>query len=743
MMLLLTSFALAETLNLSVNMKVKALEGTFDPTTDVVFASGDWNGYNDADTLRDLDHDSIYTGAVTVATPPVTIGFKFRYWDASASSFVWENDPNRSLDFTVDGQSFSDFFDRDDFVSLPTTIDFRVNMKIKALKGTFDPTADIVLIRGGMNAWGTSDTLTDPNHDSIYTKTISGLFQNTEYGFKFFYWDASNGSSDTWENDPNRTYTATSSTGSYEDYFNKDSVYHPTTSITVYFTCNMELERLSGRFHPGTDTVSVNGDFNGWASKTTILNSDPLSPDDYKGSFVVTAGAGDGIQFKFWYEENNWESVDNRHITFTQQNFDDQEAEFSAPFNNGTLESVLNQPCTVKLTVYTVGARSSVSGNPFPVVNTIGVAGSSSPLKWPGGGWPNSDSVNMIWLYDDGSHGDLTAADGIFSLDLEIPAYTVLQTQYKYSANFGDAVNNEGGNDNENGFGNNHLLNLTKFTTGVVVVDAFGVMGASTAKSVLSLSSGWNMVSVPRTVADFSASAVFSGSASSVFAYNHGYVTKSTLQIGEGYWVKYGSASSVSPAGPNVTAANFPVKAGWNIIGALGVPINVTSITSTPGGLVTSPFWGYAGSYSQATTLQPGQGYWVKILEDGMLNVSTLALDAANRIKIVQSNELPPAPPEALTNNENGKPTVFALNQNYPNPFNPSTLINYSLPTSEYVSLKVFNLLGQEVATLVNGVQDAGYKAVEFNSSNLPSGIYFYKIQAGSFSDLKKMVIMK
>ena len=85
----------------------------------------------------------------------------------------------------------------------------------------------------------------------------------------------------------------------------------------------------------------------------------------------------------------------------------------------------------------------------------------------------------------------------------------------------------------------------------------------------------------------------------------------------------------------------------------------------------------------------------------------------------------------------------FSLANNYPNPFNPSTKIQYTLPTNEFVSLKVYDIIGREVATLVNQQQSAGVYDVNFNASNLTSGIYFYKIDAGSFVDVKKMMLLK
>lgn len=88
-------------------------------------------------------------------------------------------------------------------------------------------------------------------------------------------------------------------------------------------------------------------------------------------------------------------------------------------------------------------------------------------------------------------------------------------------------------------------------------------------------------------------------------------------------------------------------------------------------------------------------------------------------------------------------PLTFRLEQNYPNPFNPSTTIKYSLPEVRKVTLTLFNLLGEEVATLVNEEKVAGYYTVEFNAASLPSGVYFYRISAGSFVETKKMVLMK
>ena len=94
-------------------------------------------------------------------------------------------------------------------------------------------------------------------------------------------------------------------------------------------------------------------------------------------------------------------------------------------------------------------------------------------------------------------------------------------------------------------------------------------------------------------------------------------------------------------------------------------------------------------------------------------------------------------------NANNLVPIDYNLDQNYPNPFNPSTKIQFSLRNAQFVSLRVFNMLGQEVATIINENKKAGNYQVDFNGSNLASGVYFYQLRAGSFVSVKKMLLMK
>ena len=88
-------------------------------------------------------------------------------------------------------------------------------------------------------------------------------------------------------------------------------------------------------------------------------------------------------------------------------------------------------------------------------------------------------------------------------------------------------------------------------------------------------------------------------------------------------------------------------------------------------------------------------------------------------------------------------PLTFILEQNYPNPFNPSTNIKFSVPTTGQVKLAVYNLVGEEIAVLVNEIKEAGFYEVTFNAASLPSGTYFYKLDSPGAIQAKKMVLLR
>jgi photosystem II stability/assembly factor-like uncharacterized protein len=149
--------------------------------------------------------------------------------------------------------------------------------------------------------------------------------------------------------------------------------------------------------------------------------------------------------------------------------------------------------------------------------------------------------------------------------------------------------------------------------------------------------------------------------------------------------------------------------------------------------------WNFIGFKSgNGTTTNPQEYSYTDNISD--INATSIAY----RLKQVDFDGRSNYSDEVLV--ENIVPVQFSLSQNYPNPFNPTTVINYALPYNTFVSLKVYNALGQEVSTLVNETKQAGSHHVNFNASGLPSGVYYYILKAGinnNFVQSDKMILMK
>ena len=264
-----------------------------------------------------------------------------------------------------------------------------------------------------------------------------------------------------------------------------------------------------------------------------------------------------------------------------------------------------------------------------------------------------------------------------------------------------------------------------------------------------SFNPGWNMISVPSFPGGSSSgtrSSLFPSSSSSAFAYSLGYIAEDTLVQGKGYWLKFDAAQEIQIPDVPVYSETLAVAPGWNIVGSISIPVAVSEIGSMPDSMVTSQFFGLGASngYQVADTISPGKGYWVRVNQSGSLVLPGKGVSgkAMSRIRIVPTSEQPPSQPVTGKRN-NQSPVRLALEQNYPNPFNPSTRISYSIPHASDVSLIVYDLLGREVARLVQGTKPPGDYSVTWNAANVPSGVYYCRLVAGSFVETKKMVVMK
>ena len=147
-----------------------------------------------------------------------------------------------------------------------------------------------------------------------------------------------------------------------------------------------------------------------------------------------------------------------------------------------------------------------------------------------------------------------------------------------------------------------------------------------------------------------------------------------------------------------------------------------------------------------SSPLAPGDTVFFSVHVLGLVDVGTGSLtivvgDASNNLDTIAYDLTASTQASAVESTEHLYD--FSLYQNYPNPFNPTTIISYAVPHRTNVNIKVYDITGKEIATLVNEVKDQGIYNVEFNAENLSSGIYFYKISADRFSTVRKMILIK
>ncbi|HLF15094.1 MAG TPA: T9SS type A sorting domain-containing protein [Bacteroidota bacterium] len=267
----------------------------------------------------------------------------------------------------------------------------------------------------------------------------------------------------------------------------------------------------------------------------------------------------------------------------------------------------------------------------------------------------------------------------------------------------------------------------------------------------------WNLVSLPTTVPDDTVSHVFPTAISQAFAYykDSGYVPDILFRPSRGYWIKLPEPETLMyPTDGYTPYTEVTLERSWNLIGMDDEPVAVGDVSSEPGGLVTSQFFGYETGYEVTDTLRPGKGYWVNASDSGKLIFDTAVGPPQNRIRIVPTAVRPPSPPDESVDISGGTdlemPAAYNLVQNYPNPFNPATVIEYELPGESRVRIAVFDVLGRELAVLTDGIEAGGNRSVSFDAGNFTSGIYFYRLDAvetaspyRAYRSIRKMLLMR
>lgn len=684
------TFAYDVNITFQVNMKVQMKMGRFKPELgDVVTVRGsfnDWgNSTNNPDTLRDLDNDSIYTKTIPIQAEQ-TIYYKF--WKTPRGGLAWEDGiSDRQFIIGTSDEVIPVVYFNNEEVE-PVMVTFNVNMKVQLKKGKFQPEdGDIVAVRGSFNMWSMNDTLTDPDNDSIYTKVVP-VPKNQTIMYK--YWKTFRAGVD-WENfwGDRSIIIGENDTIAPLVYFSNEF-----PDVNVTFQLNMKIKMIERTFLPEEgDIVTVRGSFNDWGNSTN--NPDTLLDVDGDSIYIKTIPipGNQTIYYKFWKTERagqSWESDPDR--------------------------SYLIELDDVILPIEYFDRDEVIDAQSFAVSQ----------------GW------NMI----------------------SVP---VVATDFRKTSLFPSAVSNAF--IFENGYTVKDTLENGKgYWLKFSSAQNISIIGASLQTYSIDVKAGWNMIGSI-------SSPVYVGSITEIpenntisfyYGYNNGYQKADTIFPGKSYWIKLQNDGQIV-----LNSAMKVLK--YDKIEKFE---NELIIRDAKGNEQTLYFGKLNDQMRKMYELPPlppagifdvrySTGTIYAVEPENLLKITsaeyplTIIWKSNTRARLVVDNKEIQVDGQGSTiiTNPEAKiifkteglttPEYYLLEQNYPNPFNPHTTIKFQIPKDDIVTLKIFNILGQEVTTLINEKRSAGYYDIKWNATNVPSGVYFYKLTAGNFTSIKKMLLVK
>lgn len=683
----------------SVNMNTQKNILKFNPATDSVVVRGDFLPGNWWDSnifkLADTDGDGIYSGTYPIVAPKMA---KYKFVVIKGTNSFWETRADRFDTIPSTPMKLKTKYYDDDSTSVifDNNITFQVNMSVQMKKSKFNKASDSVVVRGDFNGWGgKTNLLKDADGDSIYTGTYN-IASMKKIIYKFVTISTSG---DGWESSPDRIKDNMTGPTTILPvaWFNNDSVI--VTIVPVVFRVNMRVKLAEGAFKPALGhRVFARGEMNGWSEADTLFDAD----NDSIFTKTLQMDQGKGYKYKFMMKAATdvWEGGNDKLYTVPVGGG-------SVPlgyFDNDSLVSVPtsgNIMYRVNMAVFEqTGWFSRAQGDSMQVNGGFNSWGGTNLIRKAG-----TETYELTRAYT-----GFTYDQEDFKFFMKFNPTTVVTRFPKYNNDTKWDYSYE--HPAERGDGNR----VFNYKTGgniqtphyfISDIDPRGIVKAGDTVTVT--------FSVDMTPA-LTHSIPFNPALDTVSIMFFDAVWKATSKVQDRLkLVKIGSTykGSVNVVGPT----------HFNML----YQINYGTVTEGGGLGVQNPF--------RTRFIKP-------------ISANTFPRNYSTPVDVWKKDsplpgEPSPYPMGVIEQTINLIPDTYSLSQNYPNPFNPSTKIRYAVPQESIVKLRIYNVLGQVVATVVDQKQVAGEYVVSFDASHLGTGAYLYSLEAGTFKSVKKMLLVK
>jgi len=595
-------------------------------------------------------------------------------------------------------------------------VTFSVDMSIYQKNGYFNPATDTVWIAGDVNSWNTTaNPLTRGTgvDSGKYSAQISGITGGINYKYLFIH-----GGVTTWDGDPNRTATiGANDTTLPTDKFNRITG----KENHVWFKADMTLPLKSAAMSL-TDTVGVTGDFTGWGtSGTGYLRLIKDAGDSAYTAIADSLTSGRTLNFKYIYFHGGvqWESPTINTVGGNRTYFvpEQDSTTFSAYWSDvnpniqlgtGNINFTCDMSVMVRAGIFNTAVDSVLISAGFNGWTT------NSPTAWLNQDASNDSSYYITQAFTNAPYGDNpykyyvhkhnpTGIDTIWKDGYERPVHW-------------------GGGNRETGFKGLANMDTMDYYDGIHP-DWFIPHGTN-LHVVFSVDMNPAMNGALQAIPfDPVNDTLYWLSEEPAFARAEGWyrpadghmrVLKLTAQ-GAGIY-----SGTLNVKDPSFNA--FEYRYEWQ--------------KGSDGTWVTEPSGFDAFDYRVRYVGQDVASHFPK-------NPWNMPKDTWTNSGVKTDQEKDPYTSLTGVKTISQNPMTYSLSQNYPNPFNPSTKINFSIQKAGVVTLKIYNILGQEVATLVNYDLKPGAYSATFDASRLSSGVYFYTIHSGNFVQSKKMMLLK